>query len=370
MSEETALLEEPQTAESPPPEGPPETPEAPAAEPPGDDSAERIAALEAELAKARVAIAESTHDKEALARIREAEVEVEEAAEEMESAKKVAAARKKDWESAVVRRQRVIREAQSGAMPLFDKPAPAAASPAEPKPAPAPEADDAWRGVLLTTLAGRDGKPLAPSILDALAERELLTVGDLADWSAPRPQGKGQRLIDVPGIGPGKAGQIEEALEEFWSRRAVDARQGLDSAVAEAVRETEAEQAGAPGPFPARPELTDANAWRLAPLADLGLAAHLLEACERGGLRVVQDLAFAVFTEWVDTLPGVETPEDLAEVRSRLDLFRSKLPDHQAFDFEEFAAEHIPAPADEKPVTESAERKKSRKNGKKGAPTA
>lgn len=74
--------------------------------------------------------------------------------------------------------------------------------------------DDAWRSVPLDSL---DLPRLALTVLE---HENIRTVGDLADWSAPPPQGKGRRLVDIDGIGEATAEKIDEALERFWASRA------------------------------------------------------------------------------------------------------------------------------------------------------
>jgi hypothetical protein len=66
--------------------------------------------------------------------------------------------------------------------------------------------DGPWRTVKLSTLFEQKG------IVKKLLEAKLVTVGDLADYTA-----KGERLlIDIPGIGPGMAEKIERRMEDFW----------------------------------------------------------------------------------------------------------------------------------------------------------
>jgi hypothetical protein len=79
------------------------------------------------------------------------------------------------------------------------------------------EGDD-WKTVPLNHLG--INVELHTSILKAFGDANLFTVGDLAKWSQPRPQGKGKRLIDIDAIGQSKADAIERALEEFWALRA------------------------------------------------------------------------------------------------------------------------------------------------------
>lgn len=68
--------------------------------------------------------------------------------------------------------------------------------------------DGSWREIPLEVL----GFPVG--IHAKLHEAGLLTLGAIADWTA-----SGKQLTDIPGIGPGKAGRIEDALGRFWAGR-------------------------------------------------------------------------------------------------------------------------------------------------------
>jgi hypothetical protein len=82
---------------------------------------------------------------------------------------------------------------QNGALPMFD----------------GRQGED-WRVVPLTeALAG-----VPAVILKKLADAELSTVGQLADYTA-----SGKMLIELAGIGSAKAEEVERALENFWERR-------------------------------------------------------------------------------------------------------------------------------------------------------
>lgn len=71
---------------------------------------------------------------------------------------------------------------------------------------------DGWQDVPLSeALAG-----VPASVIEALAEANLTTVGELADWIAA--DGGRHRLTDIKGIGEAKAEQIQQALEAFWVR--------------------------------------------------------------------------------------------------------------------------------------------------------
>jgi hypothetical protein len=60
---------------------------------------------------------------------------------------------------------------------------------------------------------------LAKSVIAKLAEASppILTQGDLADYSKPGPTGWTKPLVDIPGIGKGKAEKIEDAGIKFWA---------------------------------------------------------------------------------------------------------------------------------------------------------
>lgn len=69
-----------------------------------------------------------------------------------------------------------------------------------------PQASAAWRETSLDELFDP-----AKTLRKALAEAGLDTVGQLADYSATE-----KRLTDIPGIGPGKAQEIEDRMMSFW----------------------------------------------------------------------------------------------------------------------------------------------------------
>lgn len=54
-------------------------------------------------------------------------------------------------------------------------------------------------------------------IWKSLAQADLATVGDLADYTATD-----KRLTDIEGIGPGKAQEIEDTMLEFWRYNSQD----------------------------------------------------------------------------------------------------------------------------------------------------
>jgi hypothetical protein len=68
------------------------------------------------------------------------------------------------------------------------------------------KADGPWRKVKLDTIFDPEKQ-----IRKAMAEKDVHTVGDFSDW-----QSSGKKLTDFPGIGPGKAQEIEDSMLLFW----------------------------------------------------------------------------------------------------------------------------------------------------------
>ncbi len=113
-------------------------------------------------------------------------------------------------------RSTIFEAAHPESHPLYAAATAAPSANGTPPEAAAPEADNTWQDVKLSeAFAGI--KPA--KILDHLDAANLRTLGELAAWTAAN-QGR-NRLIDVPGIGDGAAKKIEDALEEFWKRRAL-----------------------------------------------------------------------------------------------------------------------------------------------------
>ena len=77
----------------------------------------------------------------------------------------------------------------------------------KPKPTP-PANDDSWRGISVDEL------DIPKSLKEKLKEQDFETVGHIADFTS-----KGKMLTDLKGIGPSKAEQIEQALEQVWATR-------------------------------------------------------------------------------------------------------------------------------------------------------
>lgn len=74
--------------------------------------------------------------------------------------------------------------------------------------------DDSWKSVTLESIG------IKPAILAKLAEHKpaLTTMGELAAWTSARSNAHGgnNEIIDVAGIGAGKAKEVQEALDKFW----------------------------------------------------------------------------------------------------------------------------------------------------------
>jgi hypothetical protein len=70
--------------------------------------------------------------------------------------------------------------------------------------------DDSWKAIEVSELC-RHG--LADSVITKLYDAGMSTIGAMADWSK-----SGKQLTGLPGIGESKAGEINDALESFWSQ--------------------------------------------------------------------------------------------------------------------------------------------------------
>lgn len=71
---------------------------------------------------------------------------------------------------------------------------------------------EGWQDVPLSEALAN----ISETVIEALAEARLTTIGELSDWLAE--PGKFNRLTDIKGIGEAKAAAIEAALEAFWVR--------------------------------------------------------------------------------------------------------------------------------------------------------
>lgn len=63
-----------------------------------------------------------------------------------------------------------------------------------------------WRSIPLSKIYGGD-------ILKILRKKRIRTVGDLAKYTS-----SGKKLTDIDGIGPGRAGNISERMDEWWKK--------------------------------------------------------------------------------------------------------------------------------------------------------
>ena len=138
----------------------------------------------------------------------------------------VAKVAKKGWEALLAKLQRLSLGAAED-YPLFDQPA--LADPVVSDPAPESEP---WRDVPIADL-GRFG--LSPTIVAKLVDAGLGTIGSMADYTASE-----KRLTDLPGIGPGKAEKIEEAMLGFWASQPTSTPTAPDVPDVELAAETEA----------------------------------------------------------------------------------------------------------------------------------
>lgn len=92
-------------------------------------------------------------------------------------------------------------------MPLFDGKAESNGQAAE---------DGSWREEDIEAIGLEFGLPA--SVASKLAEAGIVTLGQLADWTA-----SGKELNDIPGIGDAKCESINAALERFWAARKIAA---------------------------------------------------------------------------------------------------------------------------------------------------
>lgn len=203
----------------------------------------------------------------------------------------------------------------------------------------------------------------ASRALDAKEAINAELVAGVKEAEAARPDGWKLRPIADLKL---EAWQLEilvdsgvTTVEEVWDlieAEDVDELALVDSrlneaAIREAIDqliESHANAAGLPQDEPAAPP--SPSAWRTVPASVLGLPGALADALDRGGLATIEDVAQAIFTDYVDSVPGFDTDQDVAELRSRFDRWRVTLPNSQAFDLEEFIGSLVPSDADNKPV--------------------
>lgn len=74
-------------------------------------------------------------------------------------------------------------------------------------------ADETWRAITLAET------PIPAPIVAKLAAANILTVGQLSDYTVPNAAGFSNELTSIAGIGKAKAEKIEAAMVEFWATR-------------------------------------------------------------------------------------------------------------------------------------------------------
>lgn len=149
---------------------------------------------------------------------------VDELKRQTEAAQNAYKAKKNEWEAQVNRLTSLIRKSTER-LPLFDK-----------KPAATVEAGDeeeAWREEPLAQLANHG---LSDSVIKALDDAEILTFGQLTDWTKTG----NRKTEDIPGIGPARAEQIADATAACWEAWAAEQRRQLDAIALEGAKAAEA----------------------------------------------------------------------------------------------------------------------------------
>lgn len=153
--------------------------------------------------------AETTAEIEYIQRIQAARERVRVAELDMNRTKAAAKQARNAWEEAVNELNDAIDDGPEY-LPLFDGPQ-------------KPAADMDWRETPVEEL----GLPEKTAAI--LREAEIPTIGDIAAHAEQFD------LTDIPGIGPAKAEEIEQALERFWAEHpeycesAEDAEEGGDT---------------------------------------------------------------------------------------------------------------------------------------------
>lgn len=139
-----------------------------------------------------------------LERIEQTELEVRDREVKLNLAKQEVKIRKGALDDAVLRLRELCRAREhDAARPLLNGEGAKAKT--------QPPQEEAWRAVGVDTL------DIPNSTIKKLAEADITTMGQLADYSAA-----GNQLIDIAGIGPAKAEQLEDACLAFWRDNQVD----------------------------------------------------------------------------------------------------------------------------------------------------
>ncbi len=126
---------------------------------------------------------------ELLEAIREKENQVWTAQASFDQAKEEAKYRKQVFEKAIANLRKLVRCGFEPA-PLFDDPK--------------DENEDPRLNLMISRL------DLPQIIFKLFDDANIITLGDISAWT------KGNKLIDIKGIGESKAEEIETALEKFW----------------------------------------------------------------------------------------------------------------------------------------------------------
>jgi hypothetical protein len=105
---------------------------------------------------------------------------------------------------------------------------------------------------------------LAAKYVKVLKKREFHTIGDIARWTAPPPEGKGKRLRDIAGIRDKGQDEMINALDSFW-----------------AAAKARAAQAQADAPPPAEGEAPADNSWEAVPIEALDIAIGVVDILKR-----------------------------------------------------------------------------------------
>jgi hypothetical protein len=161
-------------------------------------------------------------------RIFEKRLRAEDASEAAKRAKKALEAEQDQLEDFLRR----MDDPMQARLPLAD---PEANGQADPEPDPADESDE-WRSVALVGLMPYG---LTAALIGKLADASIETIGQLVDYTA---DGK-KRLIDIRGIGEGKALTISDALAAWWKDYLGEQQAALDESVTEALHRVENGQA-------------------------------------------------------------------------------------------------------------------------------